>query len=834
MSTAKKGSWLSRVSKKIFGKGRWIALILLIVFVGVRGVDPYPVEFLRLKLFDFYQKTKPREVSIRPVTIIDLDEQSLAEIGQWPWSRTVVADMVRNLMQMGAALVAFDIVFAEPDRMSPSVVARTIEGLDAETQAKLEAMPSNDTILAETIKKSRVVLGQANYWEKIDKDEAKLMRSPIFVRGPKGVSPHQFVPPVPALVRNVNELEKAAAGHGFFSLLPELDGVVRRVPTLFAYQKKLYGSLSLEMLRVATKRSNVAVFVNELGIQEVRVAKNIAFVDQAGFVKVPKAAKGIAFIEGTGFVMVPKNAVGYAIVAGQLIMIPANEEKLQFKDKSGKVQSVVIKDIEVKEFGLLNTPQDITIPTDSKGRVWPYFAKSDPQKYVSALDVLSGTADPEKIRGRMMIVGTSAAGLLDIRSTPVDAIIPGVEVHAQVIETAMKNEYLKRPAYMIGAEVSLLFIGGMLMIWLVPVVGAKWTLLLFSVIAGGAGAASWHLFSTELMLFDVGFAIIAMLLLYTFLVYYGYTSEEKQREQVRGAFSQYLSPALVEQLAENPAQLALGGTMRDMTLLFCDVRGFTTISESFGDDAEGLTSLINTFLTPMTDDILARKGTIDKYMGDCIMAFWNAPLDDADHARNGCESALQMMDSVVDVNKRLKVDAEESGRKYVPIRVGIGLNSGECCVGNMGSTQRFDYSVLGDHVNLAARLEGQSKGYGVDIVIGENTEKDVHDMAVLEMDLIKVKGKTDAVCIHTLQGTTAMAETPEFKELKKGHDLFIKLYRAQAWDKAKAQMDECRKLSDIAGAKMHGFYDIFLGRIEEYEAKPPIPDWDGVFVATTK
>ncbi|MCW9032734.1 MAG: CHASE2 domain-containing protein [Rhodospirillales bacterium] len=834
MSEAKKASLLSRISKKVFGKGRWIALILLIAFIGVRGVDPYPVEFLRLKLFDFYQKTKPREVSIRPVTIIDLDEASLAEIGQWPWARTIVADMVNNLMQMGAAQVAFDIVFAEPDRMSPGVVANTIEDLDPEIQAKLAAMPSNDTVLAKAIKKGRVVLGQANYWEKIDKEEAKLMRSPIFVRGPKGISPHQFVPPVPALVRNVHELEKAAAGHGFFSLLPELDGVVRRVPTLFAYEKKLFASLSLEMLRVATNRSNVAVFVNDLGIQEVRVAKNVAFVDQVGFIKVPKGAKGISYIEGTGFVMVPKNAIGYAFVSDQLLMIPANEKELKFKDKSGKVQVAVIKDIEVKAFETLIEPKNITIPTDSKGRVWPYFSRSDPKKYVSALDVLSGTADPDLIKGRMMIVGTSAAGLLDIRSTPVDAIIPGVEVHAQVIETALGGEFLKRPSYMIGAEVSLLFIGSLLMIWLVPVVGAKWTLLLFSVIAGGSAGTSWYLFNTELMLFDVGFAIIAMLLLYTFLVYYGYTTEEKQREQVRGAFSQYLSPALVEQLAENPAQLALGGTMRDMTLLFCDVRGFTTISESFGDDAEGLTSLINTFLTPMTDDILARQGTIDKYMGDCIMAFWNAPLDDPDHARNGCVSALTMMDSVVEVNKHLKIEAEEVGRKYVPIKVGIGLNSGECCVGNMGSTQRFDYSVLGDNVNLAARLEGQSKGYGVDIVIGENTEKGVHDMAVLEMDLIKVKGKTDAVCIYTLQGDVDMAETPEFKALKERHDEFIKTYRAQGWDRARELMDECRELSDKANASMHGFYDIFLGRISDNEANPPAPDWDGVFVATTK
>jgi len=740
-----------KFGKALFGKGRWVALIFLIAFISVRVVDPYPVEFMRLKLFDVYQKLKPRQVSIRPVAILDLDEQSLAEIGQWPWPRTIIADMVKNLMDMGAILVAFDIVFAEPDRMNPESVADSIASLDDDMRGILRKLPSNDTYFAETIKKSRVVLGQASYWENIEKDQATPIRSPIFVRGPKGVSPLSFVPPVPSIVRNVNELELAAHGHGFFSLLPEPDGVVRRVPTLFSSNKRLYAGLALEMLRVATGRRNVAVFVDELGIQQIKVAKGIS------------------------------------------------------------------------------------IPTDGRGRVWPYFSKSDKEKYISAVDVLSGVADPAKVKGKMVIVGTSAAGLLDIRSTPVDAIIPGVEVHAQLVESVLKGEYLKRPAHMIGAEVSLLFFGGLLMIWLVPVVGAKWTLMLFTAIAGGAGASSWYYFTNDLILFDVGFAIAAMLLLYTFLVYYGYTSEEKQRQQVRGAFSQYLSPALVEQLADDPTRLKLGGEMRDMTLLFCDVRGFTTISEAFGDDAEGLTALINTFLTPMTDEILSRQGTIDKYMGDCIMAFWNAPLDDLQHAKNGCISAMAMMHACISLNERLEVEAKEAGRKHVPIRVGIGLNSGECCVGNMGSSQRFDYSVLGDNVNLAARLEGQSKSYGVDIVIGENTEKDVRDLACLELDLLKVKGKTEAVRIFTLQGDDVMKQSDEFKALEKRHDEMMTAFRSQQWDEARAIIAECRDLSDkTPKAKMHGFYDIYLGRIEDYEANPPGEDWDGVFVATTK
>lgn len=732
--------------RKFFSLTRFTGFALLLGLLAVQVVNPYAVEFLRNKTFDMYQRTEPREIKTRPVTIVDIDEESLAEIGQFPWPRTVIADMVANLFRMGAGLVAFDITFPEPDRLSPNMIADNVAGLNPELETEIRQLPSNDEYFANIIKQTRVVLGQAAFDRVIqDQEKRPPIKKSIAWKGPK---PHTFVPPLPSLVRNVPEIENVAAGHGFFSLLPETDGIVRRVPTLFQYEDDLYSGLSVEMLRVATNRKTILAVVGDGGIQKVIVAKGLS------------------------------------------------------------------------------------LPTDEKGRVWPHFSRHDKEKYVSARDVLSGVADPEKIKGKLIIVGTSAVGLLDIRSTPVEGTIPGVEVHANVIESVVDNAFLSRPANMNGAEFILTFSAGLLMIIMVPMIGARWTLVLFLLIAGGSAATSWYLFTEKRLLFDAGFAMVSTLLIYMQLTYMGYAAEEAQKKQVRSAFSHYMSPALVERLAEDPSGLRLGGENRDMTLLFCDVRGFTSISELF--DAEGLTKLINKFLTPLTNVILNRQGTIDKYMGDCIMAFWNAPLDDDNHERNGCISALEMIKSLEAVNERLEREAEEEGRPHIPLRIGIGLNTGTCCVGNMGSDQRFDYSVLGDAVNLASRLEGQSKAYGVTIVIGESTYQNVQDLACIELDLIMVKGKTEAVRIYSVLGDDQVAAMPAFKDYASHHADLLKAHRAQDWTTVREMIVKAKAMIDEIGMEHHGLYDLYEDRMKEYETTPPGEDWDGVFVATSK
>jgi adenylate cyclase len=289
----------------------------------------------------------------------------------------------------------------------------------------------------------------------------------------------------------------------------------------------------------------------------------------------------------------------------------------------------------------------------------------------------------------------------------------------------------------------------------------------------------------------------------------------------------------VEQLAKDPARLVLGGETREMTILFSDVRGFTSISESYKSDPQGLTRLMNQFLTPLSDAIMEKRGTIDKYMGDAIMAFWNAPLDDNEHVRHACEAALIMIERLDAVNAERKQEAQESDRAFVPLKIGIGINTGAVVVGNMGSTMRFDYSVLGDSVNLASRLEGQSKTYGVTVILGSRTATLArNDFALLELDVIRVKGKTEPEVIYSLLGTKELADQSHFIELRDRVSQVLAAYRKQSWSEALAALRSCRQ--EVNGLDMGVFCDLYEARIQEFKLDPPPPGWDGVATMQTK
>jgi adenylate cyclase len=475
----------------------------------------------------------------------------------------------------------------------------------------------------------------------------------------------------------------------------------------------------------------------------------------------------------------------------------------------------------------------LEIPTDRNGQLWVHYAPHDEARYVSAKDVLEERVAPDRFMQRLVLIGTSAVGLHDVKTTPVDPAMSGVEVHAQVLENALTRSVLSYPNFAIGAELIVALLVSAGVIALGPILGASTLFAVGGMIAAALVGISWYNYSQSRILLDFTFPLMSSFTVYWTLIFINYFREQVGRRRIRSAFGQYLAPALVEQLAQSQEKLVLGGEERDMTIMFSDVRGFTTISEMFKDDPQGLTRLMNQFLTPLTHAIIDHNGTIDKYIGDAIMAFWNAPLHDARHELNACEAALDMLQRVDDLNRRREQEAKTNGHNFLPLHIGVGLNTGRCVVGNMGSDLRFNYSVLGDTVNLASRLEGQTKSYGVPIVVGSRTAMNVKDKyAVLELDFITVKGKTEPEVVYTILGREDVAQNDRFQKMR---DLTINMlacYRNQDWKGALDIVELCRVADDTFG--LSKFFDLYLERIQTFREYPPPSDWNGVYALHTK
>ena len=729
-----------------FGLARAVCLLLLFALVPLRVMDPRPVEELRLRTFDLFQVLRPRPQTSFPVVIVDIDEASLKEIGQWPWPRTTVADLVTRTTELGAVTIGFDVIFSEPDRMSPAVAEHSFRGLDAETRAKLDTLPDNDQVLADAIKQSRVVVGQAGSSTPEPRTQAEMtLQTGFAIVGPDATD-DLFA--FPGLLRNVLPIEQAAAGRGLFSIKPERDGIIRRVPVIMEAQNTLVPSLTMEMLRVVTKTSAILVRTDAAGVRAVAVP-------------------------------------------------------------------------------------GLEVPTDRNGQFWVHFNKSNLARYVSAKDILQGRVPPDRLRGRLVLIGTSAIGLLDIKTTPVEAAMPGVEVHAQILESVLTKTLLTHPNYAIGVELVVAVLCGLAIITVAPLLSPTVVVALGVLLVAGLIGLSLFLFVEQNLLIDFTYPLISSWLIYLVLTFVNYFREQKQRQQIRSAFGFYLSPHMVEQLARSPEKLVLGGEERRMTILFSDVRGFTTISEHYKDDPQGLTRLMNRFLTPLTNAIIERQGTIDKYIGDAIMAFWNAPVDDPEQEANACDAALEMQARAAALNVELKREAEANGSVYMPLRVGIGLNTGPCVVGNMGSDFRFNYSVLGDTVNVAARLEARTKDYRLPLVIGSRTAERARDkFATMEIDLIQVKGKTQPEAVFAVLGLTDADQKQRSQEVRALNAQMLASFRKQQWDDALGLIGRCRTAGK--GFDLDGLYDMYSERIATYRADPPPKDWDGVYEAETK
>ncbi|MCK6454651.1 MAG: adenylate/guanylate cyclase domain-containing protein [Alphaproteobacteria bacterium] len=737
-----------------------LPLVILFVLSVLYVERPLVVERAQLTVFDTFQRLRPRvyEPDV-PVRIVDIDDESLTRIGQWPWPRTRVALLVEKLAEMGAAVVAFDIVFAEPDRTSP---AQTLpmwpKTPEIQTLLKdADRLPDHDRLLAQAMRHTRAVTG---FVLTAGSGGRRPLTGATFAWGGPDALP--WIPSYSGAVTSLPVLEEAAAGNGSFNMAPGIDGLIRRVPLVVrtgetSRDGHVYASLVIEALRVA---------------------------------------QGARTVMG-------KTAGGSG--------------ELSFGERTGIVQMRV---------GRLN------VPTDKNGALVVYYTGHRQQRFMPAWKVMDGSIDRSEIEGRIIFIGTSAAGLMDLRSTPMDTILPGVEVHVEAVEQILAQEFLYRPDWAPGIEIMMMLALGLGIMVLIPLVGALGSAIVGAGAIAAAVGASWYAFVSHHYQIDPFFPAFGTLAVYLAESLISFLQVETERRQVRQAFQQYMSPALLEQLAANPERLKLGGETKRMTILFSDVRGFTSISEQFKANPQGLTELMNRLLTPLTDVILRHDGTIDKYMGDAVMAFWNAPLDVPDHADKAIESALDMFAAMERLNRERAEEARAAGGTASPLAVGIGINTGDCVVGNMGSKQRFDYSVLGDAVNLASRLEGQSKNYGVGLVIGRDTVAALKgEYALLELDLIAVKGKNEGVAIYTALGRADRARDTTFRAAAQRHAAMLAAYRGMDWAGAERILDELR---GAFGGAMDNYYAEFHARIAGFRADPPAPGWDGVYRATSK
>ena len=463
----------------------------------------------------------------------------------------------------------------------------------------------------------------------------------------------------------------------------------------------------------------------------------------------------------------------------------------------------------------------LRIPVDNfASALIPYRGPRYSFKYISISDVLNDRVDVSELRGKLALVGTSAPGLLDLRVTPVDNVYPGVEAHANLIAGILDENLKRDPAYAEGAQLIVIMLLGLIIAVALPYLSIVGSSVLVAITLLTIVGANYALYQYANFVLPVAASVLLIFALFIYNAVVGYFTETRSKKQITGFFGQYVPPEIVEQMAKDPDNVSFEPASRECTVLFTDVRGFTTISE--GLDPKALSELMNEFLTPLTEVIYKHHGTIDKYMGDCIMAFWGAPLANPAHAKAGVIAGLEMHRVLNELQPKFRA------RNWPEIKIGVGLNTGRMSVGNMGSKIRRAYTVMGDAVNLASRLEGITKEYGADIIVGEDTMKAAPDVLFRELDRVRVKGKENAVTIYQPIGPRSEIGEGTIKRLEH-FNAALMLYRKQAWDEAEAALRHLKVTSPD-----NKLYDLFLDRIPVLRQKDLGADWDGAFTFETK
>ena len=673
-----------------------LAAITLTVLTSIRFLDPYPVELLRLKAFDGYQVYSERKPS-ETVTVVNIDEQSIAEKGQWPWPRDQIADLIYRLRDANAGIIVMPILFSEPDRAG------------------------EDLALAEALQYGVVISQTASARTN---DGVGVTRGIAMIGG----DPNPWIPQYPGLLAPINILSQNATGVGMIAGTYEIDGVTRRIPMIVSINDTVYPSLALETIRAAVDDQSYQAKVSAGGVVAVR--------------------------------------------------IPAYD----------------------------------TIYTDPYSRVYV--------NNVYDFNEYSATSEFPDLAGNIVVVGITAEGIGVPLTTPVGLQFAH-NVQAQLLETVVNGDTIYRPDTAVLTELAIIVLAGLISI-LVAYRAVYWLgLPLMLVSASGGVYSAFYYYQTNLWLYDWTWPLITVTLVYLHAVFNKFIREYLEKMEIKRQFAGYASPTVVRLLQEDPS-LIKDGMKKEVSIVFSDLRGFTPLGESFGDDVKGLTKIMNSYMDAITQPILDSDGMVIKYIGDASMHIHNAPINDPQHPKTAVQCGLDMLSAVEKFNEKITSE----GRP--PVGMGAGINTGLGYLGEMGSTARHSYDVLGDSVSTAARIESKCKEYGCVLLVGDATyQQTKSDFFYLKIDDLAVKGKSVGVGIWTVLDQ----RRPAWRVAQRKHEEMHEYYRAQKFDKAIAS---CQLLQNHFDGKMSGYYDMWIERCEYQKTQDLPKDWNGVFIATSK
>lgn len=633
-----------KVAKPGLTLGFGLLLLLIVCNFLLYLWNPLPLQIIRNATFDQFQRLKPRVYRNEPVRIIDIDDASLARLGQWPWPRTRIAELISTLQSAKPAAIALDIVFAEKDRTSPDSMLDVWQ-LSTEQRRLLRGLADHDQVLADTLSHSTIALGFA-----LIRQESKQPQPTIkahFVQ--IGASPMPFLPSFQSAVSALPMLQARAAGNGALAFIADADGIIRQVPMLLRLQNSIMPSLTAETLRLAEKTRNIRLQTNEIGLSEISIGNH-------------------------------------------------------------------------------------RIPTTANGQLRINYSKPTSERYIPAWQVLAGQIDTHRLQDKILLIGTSAQGLLDLRFSPLGGIIPGIEIHAQALEQILSDSHLIRPAWAETVEILTMIVGGLLIGSIALSSGAMLSFMAFVLGLTLLWAAAWHAYAEYHLLLDPLLPSMMLMLIFMSSGIFRHRYSERSQRWIKQAFSRYISPNLVEHLLSHPEDLQLGGHRQTCSFVFTDLSDFTGLMEKL-DPAEAV-SLLNSYLENMIAIAFLHQGTLDRIVGDAVAIMFSAPLQQADHQRRAIQCALDMQAFASQY-------CEQTQRKGLQLgQTRIGVHSGEVIVGNFGGKTIFDYRALGDPVNTASRLEAANKYLGTLMCVSETTLSGCPDMPARPIGRVLLKGKT--------------------------------------------------------------------------------------------